>query len=178
MDPLKRRKSWPQSNPRFTGAIESKSEEITQDSYETDTPKDSSQSEYSPKTNAEGTPVFSRLGQMSSTLVLTVFVILLSTFVEYYCYETLLIANPHLGRLLLSPSKTVVTVNALSASLFYLLRIVFSQAYDALRWQLASRDNGVLLSTFQALSPATSFVGVLQLLQRKGGHRKWGAQRY
>lgn len=125
-----------------------------------------------------GTAIPSKARQLRWMSVQLVLIFLLSVFVIYYFYQTLLLQNPKLGGLLFSPSITLLSATALSSALLFLISILFSQVFDALRWQLASRDHGVSMITFLALSGATSLIGVFRLLSVKGEHRFWCVQRY
>jgi hypothetical protein len=94
-----------------------------------------------------------------------------------YIYEVLVSQDPHIGRLLFSPTKTLLTVSILSQSFILLLESLVSSVLDTLRWQLASGDNGIPVSTFLGLSGATSLWGVIVLMCHCGNLR-WGFHRY
>jgi hypothetical protein len=124
------------------------------------------------------TAIPSKAKQLYPILILVLVVSFLTIFVLYYFYQTLLLKNPALGHLLLSPSATLLTVTGLSSVLSYLTGMLLSQLSDARRWQMASTATGVPLMTFFSLSSATSIIGVFQLLFVKGGHIFWCVQRY
>lgn len=86
--------------------------------------------------------------------------------------------NPRLGRLFLSPSRTLNLVSILTHSLATLLPIIIIQLFDIIRWQLLWRDNGILAPKFLALSAATSLGGLLILGFMRGTHLLWTWQRY
>ena len=126
----------------------------------------------------EGTVIPSKFKQWKYDILLASGSILLSTFAFYYVYETLVVSQPALGHLLFSPSTTVFVINILSQILAIVINLLFASAFEALRWQLASRETGVHLTTFLGMSGATSPVGVLTLLMVKGTHQFWCLQRY
>ena len=131
--------------------------------------------------NAEvtGTAIPSRIKQSLSNIALITGNVAFIIFVSYYVYESLVRSNPALGPLFFTPSTTVFVVNIMSQIVAIILKALFGSAFEALRWQLASRANGVLVTTFLTLSRATSSLGVFTLLltARRGGHTPWGFQR-
>jgi len=102
----------------------------------------------------------------------------LAIFSFYYLYEALVSDNPRLGRLFLSPSRTLNLVSILTHSLATLLPIIIIQLFDIIRWQLLWRDNGILAPKFLALSGATSWWGLVTLGRMCGTHLLWTWQRY
>jgi hypothetical protein len=131
-----------------------------------------------PPTAQEGTVIPSKFEQWKYNITLASGSILLSSFAFYYVYQTLIVSQPVLGDLLFSPSTTVFVINILSQILAIVITLLFASAFEALRWQLASRETGVRLATFLGMSGATSPVGVLMLLKIKGTHQFWCAQKY
>ena len=102
----------------------------------------------------------------------------LYTFLLIYFYAFLIAQQPQLGRLQFSPSRTIFVVGFLSQLVALLLTQLLRNAYNALRWLLASRETGVRITTFLALSGATTLPGVLGLTRVGGPHLIWCAQRY
>lgn len=131
-----------------------------------------------PDQAANHTAVPSKLKQLRWALATGVLTILLSTFSIFYAYEALLSERPVLGPLLLSPSRTVLFIPILTQILVHLFKTLFHALFQMMRWQMASRETGVELTTFLALSAGTSMLGVLHLLKERGGHRVWAVQRY
>jgi hypothetical protein len=95
----------------------------------------------------------------------------------YYIYTVLVSEAEVPKNLYLEPSNTVLVVNILSHVVAFLCWNLFSDATEALRWELACRREGVLLTTFLALSRATPFAGVVYLCLQKGTHQIWALQR-
>lgn len=126
----------------------------------------------------EGTVIPSKITQSCYAITLFAGSILLSNFVCYYVYQTLINPNPVLGKLLFSPSATVFAVSILSQIVRVLISSLFACSFDALHWQLASREKGVPITTFLGLSRSTSRMGVWMLLFTNGKHRIWCLQRY
>ncbi|KAI9786498.1 MAG: hypothetical protein M1839_006958 [Geoglossum umbratile] len=102
----------------------------------------------------------------------------LSILSVIYAWSVLVSNGPALSRLRsLSPGKTVWVISILSQSVAFLVSELLSMVFEALRWVLVSRDSGVLLSTFLALSRATPLLGVASLCSTHGSHRFWCSQR-
>jgi len=126
----------------------------------------------------ESIPILSRIRRSKNDVLLFVGSLLLSVFTFYYVYETLLCSEPALGKLLFTPSTTVFVINVLSQILGTVLALLFAASFELLRWQLTTRDSGVQMSTFLAMSGATSLVGIWRLLFSKGLHIIWCLQRH
>jgi hypothetical protein len=126
----------------------------------------------------ESIPILPRIKRSKYDILLFGGSLFLSAFTFYYVYETLLTSEPALGKLLFAPSTTVFVINVLSQILGTVLALLFAAAFELLRWQLTTRDNGVQMSTFLAMSGATSLVGIWRLLFGKGMHIIWCLQRY
>jgi len=139
---------------------------------------DSAQSEEGQETH--GTLLPSGFRQLRWTLAMCFGMIPLSILLFLYVYAALVIDNPPLGPLLFSPSQTLLVVTILSQGLALLLRMLFNCTFESLRWHLASRENGVAVTTFLGLSAATSSLGVLRLFFEAGirTHTLWYIQRY
>jgi hypothetical protein len=129
----------------------------------------------------KGAVLRSSMRQMLFTFFLCFSTIVLSILVFLYVYAALVMIDPPLGPLLFSPSRTLLIVTILSQALAVFIRMSFFQAYEHVRWHLASRNTGVAMATFLGLSGGTSSLGRLKLLfgiNRIGAHTIWCAQRY
>jgi hypothetical protein len=124
-----------------------------------------------------GTVLPTKLEQLKWTVRIYIVTLLLSGALFFYIHAALVSQNSPLGPLLLDPSKTVLLVSALSQSFVLLLQFLLSCVFNNLRWQLAARDSGVLVSTFLGLSRATSLWGIVMLMRRRI-HVIWGIHRY
>ncbi|KAK3939403.1 hypothetical protein QBC46DRAFT_388109 [Diplogelasinospora grovesii] len=76
-----------------------------------------------------------------------------------------------------SPGSTVLVVNVLSHIVAFLCLSLFSDVLESLRWALACRPKGILLTSFLAMSRATPVTGVLYLCKVRGSHQIWAIQR-
>lgn len=116
-----------------------------------------------------------KYGPLWVTAVLAAFT---STFSIYYSYRVLVdeVALP--SSLQLQPGTTVLVINILSHVVAFLCWTLFSDTMEALRWALACRPEGILLTSFLVLSRATPFLGVSYLCTTKGPHQFWAMQRY
>lgn len=101
-----------------------------------------------------------------------------SIFSVWYTYRVMVDQDALPPALQLKPGTTVLVVNILSHIVAYLCWSLFSDTTEALRWALACRPTGILLTTFLVLSRATPFAGVAYLCTMKGPHQIWGLQRY
>lgn len=81
-------------------------------------------------------------------------------FVAFYVYQSVVSASPLLGRIFFTPSTTVFVINVMAQFLAVTLSMLITDAFEAFRWHLASKESGALLNTFLALSRATSAHGV------------------
>jgi len=100
-----------------------------------------------------------------------------SVFSAWYTYRVMVDENALSPALQLQPGTTVLVVNIISHITAYLCWSLFSDATEALRWALACRPEGILLTSFLALSRATPFAGVAYLCTTKGPHQLWAMQR-
>ncbi len=116
-----------------------------------------------------------RFATLWITAALAVFA---SIFSVWYAYRVMVDENALPPALQLRPGTTVLVVNILSHLVAYLCWSLFSETTEALRWALACRPKGILLTTFLVLSRATPFAGVAYLCTMKGPHQIWGMQRY
>jgi hypothetical protein len=124
-----------------------------------------------------GTVLDSKFSMFFYTWALAIVTALLGAFSISYAYAVLL----NLGSssvFIRPPGETVLTVNLLSQFIAILLKQQLSAAFEALRWALVSRRNGTLITTFLALSRATSLQGIIYLFSLPGRHLIWCIQRY
>jgi hypothetical protein len=96
----------------------------------------------------------------------------------YYVMEVLVSPDPHVGRLQYSPARTLLLVTIFSQTFLVVLHFLLNNVFDALRWQLASMQEGLDFCTFLALGNATSLYGAFMLLTVKGRHHAWTLQKY
>src|SRR5436305_11410544 len=90
-----------------------------------------------------GTVLPTKFKQRRWTIVLFAVTLPLSALFFLYIYAALIAKHPRLGRLLFSPSRTIFVVVLLSQIIALLIKHLYSNVFDVLRWQLASRDSGV-----------------------------------
>ena len=96
----------------------------------------------------------------------------------WYVYRVLISESPPPQLLVQSPGLTVRSVNVFAHVIVFLLSQLLCEAFEALRWSLASRDEGVSESTFLALGKAQPLFGVASLLVARGSHLWWCTNRY
>jgi hypothetical protein len=120
-----------------------------------------------------GKSIPSRFKQIASDTFAIILADLVVLGISIYAYETLVNSNPPQALLYLGPGGTIFIINVLSQILGTLIKQLFSSKLDVLRWHFASNTSGVPLATFLGLSPATSYFGVLGLVQVKGAQRLW-----
>jgi hypothetical protein len=101
-----------------------------------------------------------------------------SIFSVWYTYRVMVDEDALPTALQLQPGTTVLVANILSHIVAYLCWTLFSDVTEALRWALACRSEGILLTSFLVLSRATPFAGVVYLCTTKGPHQIWAMQRY
>jgi hypothetical protein len=124
------------------------------------------------------TSLLQRKSQQFVTLwVIAALAVFASIFSAWYTYRVMVDENALPTALQLQPGTTVLVVNILSHVTAYLCWSLFSDATEALRWALACRPEGILLTSFLALSRATPFAGVAYLCTTKGPHQLWAMQR-
>lgn len=95
----------------------------------------------------------------------------------WYSYRVMVDKNELPRALQLSPGLTVLVVNVLSHLVAFLALSLSSDILEHLRWALACRPKGILLTSFLAMSRATPITGVLYLFRVKGWHQVWAVQR-
>ncbi|KAI9779690.1 MAG: hypothetical protein M1839_007188 [Geoglossum umbratile] len=114
--------------------------------------------------------------KMFFTWALAIATLLLSVFSICYGYTVLL--NRGSSRVFIRPpGETVLTVNVLSQFIAILLKQLLSSSFENLRWSLVSRRKGTLMTTFLALSQATSLQGIMYLFSLPDRHLIWCIQR-
>ncbi|KAK3384855.1 hypothetical protein B0H63DRAFT_471765 [Podospora didyma] len=77
----------------------------------------------------------------------------------------------------LSPGLTVAAVNVLSHIVAFIVFSLFNDVLEELRWAFACRPRGILLTSFLAMSRATSVFGIFHLCRVRGLHQLWTLQR-
>ncbi|KAM7217471.1 hypothetical protein V8F06_007102 [Rhypophila decipiens] len=95
----------------------------------------------------------------------------------WYSYRVMVDINELPRPLQLSPGLTVLVVNVLSHIVAFLALSLSTDILEHLRWALACRPEGILLTSFLAMSRATSITGVLYLFRVPGWHQLWALQR-
>jgi hypothetical protein len=101
-----------------------------------------------------------------------------SIFSTAYAYRVLVSQDAVPESLAITPGQTVLVVNILSHMVAFMCWTLFSNTTEALRWALACRTEGVLLTSFLALSRATPLGGVAYLCVVRGHHQIWSLQRF
>jgi hypothetical protein len=109
--------------------------------------------------------------QHATSICLTLLEILLLGFSIWFIYTEFISEKPVPSHLQLSPGQTITIVNILSHLNVFLVVLLLDDAFEVLRWSLASRKKGVSMATFLATSKASSFAGVADLLRVPGWHR-------
>ncbi|KAI9767276.1 MAG: hypothetical protein M1839_004542 [Geoglossum umbratile] len=126
--------------------------------------------------HARGSVLESKFKMFFFTWALAITTLMLSVFSICYGYTVLL--NRGSSRVFIRPpGETVLTVNALSQFIAILLKQLLSSAFENLRWALVSRRKGTLITTFLALSQATSLQGIMYLFSLPDRHLIWCIQR-
>lgn len=103
--------------------------------------------------------------------------VIASIFSTVYSYKVLVSQDALPKSLAITPGQTVLVVNILSHMVAFMCWTLFSNATEALRWALACRTKGILLTSFLALSRATPLGGVAYLCMVRGHHQIWSLQR-
>jgi hypothetical protein len=117
-----------------------------------------------------------KLKQLRWKITFWVSMIPLTVVLFVYFYDTLLAERPRFGRLF-SPSDANVVVSVLSQTFAQLIQALLMDVPDVLRWQLASRPEGISRPTFLQLSGATQSLGSIMLFTLWGKHLfDWQAQ--
>jgi hypothetical protein len=138
--------------------------------------------EYSPVQDSgqRGIPIPGKWHQLLSLRIFCWTAIPGSAILFWYLYQSLVSEEPHLGPLLLSPSRTLLVVTILSQGTALLLTAYFASVFDRLRWRFVATGDGVSIVTFISLSSATSLIGIIKLLiyARPRRHLIWTCQRF
>jgi hypothetical protein len=125
------------------------------------------------------TSFLQRKGRRFATLwIIAALAVFAAIFSVWYTHRVMIDESALPPALQLQPGTTVLVVNILSHVVAYLCWSLFSDTIEALRWALACRPEGILLTSFLVLSRATPFAGVAYLCTTKGPHQIWAMQRY
>lgn len=130
-------------------------------------------------------PRRSMWSRFPSTWLLMAFATALLGFTIFFAWNSTL-ADPFVQSLLpASPTHTITALNILSHVTVFVLQVLVSNVFEALRWAFASSEQGISAFGFMSMSRATNLLGVLYLLPFNSGstefwtgHRLWGLQRY
>jgi hypothetical protein len=134
-------------------------------------------SPHSAAVNVPTSVLQSKFKQHFTSYLLAVLASLVLAFSTWFIF-TVFISEKQIPRYFrLSPGQTIIVINILTHVVVFLVWQLVDSAFEALRWTLASRDEGVLITTFLAMSRATGFIGVADLLRVPGWHRVWCVQR-
>jgi hypothetical protein len=116
--------------------------------------------------------------KFAPTWITAILAVVTSIFSVWYSHRVLVDVTRLPQSITLTPGTTVLVVNVLSHLVAFLCWSIFSDAIESLRWAMACRPEGLLLTSFLALSRATPLPGVAHLLLKKGRHQIWAFQRY
>jgi hypothetical protein len=119
----------------------------------------------------------SKIRKLKCRIIFWALMVPFTAFLSQYVYQVLLVDHPHEGILFFSPTDTNLVITIFAQVLAQLIQTLFVDIFDVLRWQLASRERGVSISTFLQLSGATGWLGVLCLAVIRGSHHVWGLHR-
>jgi hypothetical protein len=122
------------------------------------------------------------------TLTLVVISISVTGFTVYYSWNASIALNPSQRFLWFQSDATVFTVNILSYIATVFVNALIDATCDDIRWRHSSREKGIPVLSFLALSSATSLWGLIHLLfspvpriqstSQSMSHRLWSLQRY
>lgn len=115
--------------------------------------------------------------QHTTSIIVAILTTILLGFSIWFIYIEFISEKPLPEHLQLSTRHTILLVNIISHVDVFLVSLLLEIAYEALRWSLASRNGGVSLSTFLALSRATGFMGITDLIRVRGWHQVLCVQR-
>lgn len=124
------------------------------------------------------TPLQSKLKQSSTSWLLAGLTSSVLAFSTWFIYREFICTRKVPRHLQLSPGRTVTVVNILSQVNIFLAWTLVDSVFESLRWTMASRTQGILITSFIGMSRATDFVGVADLLRVPGWHRIWCIQRF
>jgi hypothetical protein len=119
----------------------------------------------------------SKIRKLKCRIIFWALMVPFTAFLSQYVYQVLLVDHPYEGILFFSPTDTNLVITIFGQVLAQLILTLFVNIFDVLRWQLASREQGVSISTFIQLSGATGWLGVLCLAVIRGSHHVWGLHR-
>jgi hypothetical protein len=121
------------------------------------------------------------------TLLLALLSAITLSATVFFAYNSSL-ENPFSARLIFEkPERSIFVLIALTQITIFFLYELTSTVFDTLRWVFACGDSGISAPTFLVMGRATSIIGVLFLILRKGakprriqrdGHKLWGCQKY
>jgi hypothetical protein len=123
------------------------------------------------------TALQTKLKQHTTSIIIATMTIILLGFSIWFIDIEFISEKPLPEHLQLSTRRTILLVNIISHVNVFLASLLLEISYETLRWSLASRNGGVSLSTFLALSKATSFMGITDLIRVRGWHQVLCIQR-
>lgn len=94
--------------------------------------------------------------------------VIFAVLYSLYVYHVVILVDPRLGSLLMSASDTNLVVSIVSQVFAQLTGHLIGGVLDTLRWQLASRTDGISFSTFFQLSGATEWTSILTFTMASG----------
>lgn len=136
--------------------------------------------------DSSATPLKPTWKQFLMTWGFTVCATLWIIFTIFFAYNSTL-SNPFSTSLIPSkPNNTIAALAVLSHVTVFLLQMITSSVFEAVRWAYASSRGGISAFAFVALSRATGIHGVADLVIHDSktnegftkGHRFWGSQRF
>lgn len=116
--------------------------------------------------------------RFATTWSIAVLSVIASACAVFYSHRVMVNQNALPSFLESQPGTTVLVVNILSHLVAFLCWSLFTDTMEALRWALACRPQGILLTSFLAMSRATPIAGAIYLCLTKGAHQIWSIQRY
>lgn len=132
----------------------------------------------SPPNPGPSTSLQSKFKQNLASWFLAGFTSCLLAFSIWFIYTEFINTKQIHRHMQLSPSHTVTVVNILSQLNIFLAWAPIDAVFETLRWTMACRTQGVLITTFISMSRVTGFDGVANLLRVPGWHLIWCFQRY
>jgi len=118
-------------------------------------------------------------GQVKLTWALALLCLALVVFTVYFAYNCSRMHPISRWLLFSKPQRTLLALNILSHSTIFFLGILTDDLFENTRWAFAVSRRGIAALCFLALSPATSYLGVMILLLRSISLRltglRWGA---
>ena len=126
----------------------------------------------------QSTYLMRKTARFGPTWAIACLTLIASAVTTYYSTRVMVDQRELPSALALSPGRTVLVVNVLSKLTAFLSLSLFTDIIEALRWTLACRAEGLLLTSFLTMSRATPIMGVLYLCKIPGLHQIWAIQRY